>query len=68
MNDLANTSADKWHEVMAINLDSCFFMCRQAVQQFRAQKSAGSIVNVASISGMLGLAGAAHLLRPRKAR
>lgn len=58
MNDLANTSADKWHEVMSINLDSCFFMCRQAVRQFRTQKSAGSIVNVASISGMLGLAGA----------
>jgi NAD(P)-dependent dehydrogenase (short-subunit alcohol dehydrogenase family) len=58
MNDLANTSADKWHEVMSINLDSCFYMCRQAVRQFRAQKSAGSIVNVASISGMLGLAGA----------
>jgi NAD(P)-dependent dehydrogenase (short-subunit alcohol dehydrogenase family) len=59
MNDLANTSADKWHEIMSINLDSCFFMCRQAVRQFRIQRSAGSIVNVASISGMLGLA-AAH--------
>lgn len=58
MNDLANTSAEKWHEVMAINLDSCFFMCRQVVQQFRSQKGGGSIVNVASISGMLGLAGA----------
>ena len=58
MNDLANTSAEKWHEIMAINLDSCFFMCREAVRQFRTQKSGGSIVNVASISGMLGLAGA----------
>ena len=58
MNDLANTTSEKWREVMAINLDSCFYMCRQAVRQFRAQKSAGSIVNVASISGMLGLAGA----------
>jgi NAD(P)-dependent dehydrogenase (short-subunit alcohol dehydrogenase family) len=58
MNDVANTSAEKWHEVMSINLDSCFFMCRQVVQQFRLQKSGGSIVNVASISGMLGLAGA----------
>jgi NAD(P)-dependent dehydrogenase (short-subunit alcohol dehydrogenase family) len=58
MNDVANTSAEKWHEVMSINLDSCFFMCREAVRQFRSQKGGGSIVNVASISGMLGLAGA----------
>lgn len=58
MDDLANTSAEKWHEVMAINLDSCFFMCRAAIRQFREQGDGGSIVNVASISGMLGLAGA----------
>lgn len=59
MNDIANTPADKWREVMGINLDSVFYMCRAAVRQFREQKSPGSIVNVASISGMLGLA-AAH--------
>jgi NAD(P)-dependent dehydrogenase (short-subunit alcohol dehydrogenase family) len=58
MNDLANTEANKWREVMAINLDSCFFMCRAAVREFRARGTAGAIVNVASISGMLGLAGA----------
>jgi NAD(P)-dependent dehydrogenase (short-subunit alcohol dehydrogenase family) len=58
MNDVASTETDKWREVMAINLDSCFFMCRAAVRQFRAQRSGGSIVNVASISGLLGLAGA----------
>jgi NAD(P)-dependent dehydrogenase (short-subunit alcohol dehydrogenase family) len=52
---LANTTAEKWREVLSINLDSCFYMCRQAVRQFRAQKSGGSIVNVASISGMRGL-------------
>jgi NAD(P)-dependent dehydrogenase (short-subunit alcohol dehydrogenase family) len=58
MNDLANTEADKWREVMAINLDSCFFMCRAAVREFRIRGTGGAIVNVASISGMLGLAGA----------
>jgi NAD(P)-dependent dehydrogenase (short-subunit alcohol dehydrogenase family) len=58
MNDLANTTAEKWREVMAINLDSCFYMCREAVNTFRKQGSGGAIVNVASISGMLGLAGA----------
>lgn len=58
MNDIVNTPADKWREVMAINLDSVFYMCRAAVRQFHAQKSPSAIVNVASISGMLGLAGA----------
>ena len=54
MNDIANTTAEKWHEVMAINLDSAFFMCREAVRHFRAH-GGGAIVNVASISGLQGL-------------
>jgi len=54
MGDVVNTSAEKWHEVMNINLDSCFYMCRAAVMQFRRQ-GGGAIVNVASISGLQGL-------------
>jgi NAD(P)-dependent dehydrogenase (short-subunit alcohol dehydrogenase family) len=42
MNDLANTTAEKWREVMAINLDSCFYMCREAVNTFRKQGSGGA--------------------------
>src|SRR5205085_3840319 len=37
MNDVATTTAEKRHEVMAINLDSCFYMCREAVLQVRKQ-------------------------------
>jgi NAD(P)-dependent dehydrogenase (short-subunit alcohol dehydrogenase family) len=58
MADVANTTPDQWHEIMAINLDSCFYICREVIPLMRAQKS-GSIVNVASISGMVGLP-AAH--------
>jgi NAD(P)-dependent dehydrogenase (short-subunit alcohol dehydrogenase family) len=54
MDDIANTSAEKWHEVMAINLDSAFYMCRAAVRHFRAH-GGGAIVNVTSISGLQGL-------------
>ena len=54
MNDVVNTTPEKWHEVMAINLDSCFYMCRGVIPLMQKQK-AGSIVNVASISGLLGL-------------
>ncbi|MGQ0697219.1 MAG: SDR family NAD(P)-dependent oxidoreductase [Panacagrimonas sp.] len=54
MNDTATCEPDKWREVMAINLDSLFYMCRLAIPQMQAQKS-GAIVNVASIYGMIGV-------------
>lgn len=54
MNALVDTSPEKWHEVLAINLDSSFYMCRLVIPQMRKQ-GGGSIVNVASISGLQGL-------------
>jgi len=57
MNDIANTTPEKWHEIMAINLDSGFYMCRLVIPLMQAQ-GGGSIVNVTSISGLQGLAGA----------
>lgn len=57
MNDVANTTPEKWHEVMAINLDSGFYMICLVVPQMQKQGK-GAIVNVTSISGMQGLPGA----------
>lgn len=57
MNDVANTTPEKWHEVMAINLDSGFYMIRLVVPQMQKQGK-GAIVNVTSISGLQGLPGA----------
>jgi NAD(P)-dependent dehydrogenase (short-subunit alcohol dehydrogenase family) len=54
MNDVVNTTPEKWHEVMALNLDSCFYMCRGVIPIMQKQKK-GAIVNVASISGLQGL-------------
>jgi NAD(P)-dependent dehydrogenase (short-subunit alcohol dehydrogenase family) len=54
MEDIVNTTPEKWHEVMAINLDSCFYACRAVIPPMRNQ-GGGAIVNVASISGMQGL-------------
>jgi NAD(P)-dependent dehydrogenase (short-subunit alcohol dehydrogenase family) len=54
MDDVANTTADQWHEVMSINLDSVFYMCRGVVPIMKKQ-GGGSIVNVASISGFVGM-------------
>jgi NAD(P)-dependent dehydrogenase (short-subunit alcohol dehydrogenase family) len=54
METVVNTTPEKWHEVMAINLDSLFYMSRSVIPHMQKQKS-GSIVNVTSISGLLGL-------------
>jgi NAD(P)-dependent dehydrogenase (short-subunit alcohol dehydrogenase family) len=54
MGPVTDTTPEKWHEVMAINLDSTFYMCRQVIPHMQKQKT-GSIVNVTSISGLLGL-------------
>ncbi|HZZ63518.1 MAG TPA: SDR family oxidoreductase [Roseiarcus sp.] len=58
MGPVDDTTPEKWREVMAINLDSTFYMCRLVIPQMKTQKS-GSIVNVTSISGFQGLP-AAH--------
>lgn len=54
MNDIAATSDEKWREVIGLNLDSCFFICREVINIMRKQ-GGGAIVNVGSISGMLGM-------------
>jgi len=57
MDDVLNTTPAAWQEVIAINLDACFYMCRHVLPEFLRQ-GRGSIVNVSSISGYQGLAGA----------
>jgi len=54
MGPIDDTTPEKWAEVMAINLDSIFHMCRLTIPQMRKQ-GGGSIVNVTSISGFQGL-------------
>jgi len=65
MNDVADTTPEKWREVIRINLDACYLACRAAVPRMKAQ-GGGAIVNVASISGFQGLA-AAHAYTAAKA-
>lgn len=54
MNETITTTPEAWREVMAINLDSVFFMCRAALAHMQPRRS-GVIVNVASIYGMMGV-------------
>ena len=51
------TLAD-WRAVHAVNLDGTFLGCRYAIGAMRARGS-GSIVNISSRSGMVGIPGAA---------
>lgn len=54
MNDVATTSPDKWREIIGINLDGFYHASRAVLPHMIAGES-GSIVAVASISGMVGL-------------
>ena len=65
MNDVMTTTPDKWREVIGLNLDSCYLMNR-AVLPPMIGAGGGSIVNVSSISGLLGLA-RAHAYTAAKA-
>lgn len=50
---LVDSPLEDWHHVMGINLDSVVFASRRALPVMIEQRS-GSIVNVASILGMVG--------------
>ncbi|HKY90641.1 MAG TPA: SDR family oxidoreductase, partial [Nevskiaceae bacterium] len=53
MNETTTTTPEKWREVMSINLDSLFYMCRLVIPHMHKNKH-GSIVNIGSIWGMCG--------------
>ncbi|GAA4469062.1 3-oxoacyl-[acyl-carrier-protein] reductase [Novipirellula rosea] len=52
-------SDEEWDDVIATNLTSCFVCCRAAAGLMRKKKY-GRIINMASISGMIGNPGQAN--------
>ena len=56
--DPEHASLDSWHAVLATNLDGVFLGCRAAIGAMR-RTGAGSIINMSSRSGMVGIPGAA---------
>ncbi|EDL48913.1 SDR family oxidoreductase [Erythrobacter sp. SD-21] len=56
--DPENASLAEWHRVHAVNTDGCFLGCRYALRAMKA-KGAGSIINMSSRSGLVGILGAA---------
>lgn len=56
--DPENAELEDWRRVHRVNLDGTFLGCRYAIRAMRAAK-AGSIINISSRSGMVGIPGAA---------
>lgn len=56
--DPENASLADWRAVHAVNLDGTFLGCRYAIRAMKA-RGTGSIVNIASRSGLVGIPGAA---------
>jgi 3(or 17)beta-hydroxysteroid dehydrogenase len=56
--DPEHAALDDWRAVTAVNMDGTFLGCRYAIGAMRAA-GAGSIINMSSRSGMVGIPGAA---------
>lgn len=57
--DPEHVSLADWHEVHRTNLDGVFLGCKYAIQAMRRCRSYGSIINISSRSGLVGIPGAA---------
>lgn len=54
--DIFRMKPETWDEVLRTNLNSTFYCCKRAAWEMTTQRK-GSIVNIASISGMVGVPG-----------
>jgi NAD(P)-dependent dehydrogenase (short-subunit alcohol dehydrogenase family) len=52
MRDIESETVEGWRRTMAVNADGVFFGCRHAVRAMKAR--GGSIVNLSSVSGLIG--------------
>ncbi len=55
--DPENTSLESWRKVHAVNAEGVFLGCKAALRVMKGRK--GSIVNISSRSGLIGIPGAA---------
>jgi NAD(P)-dependent dehydrogenase (short-subunit alcohol dehydrogenase family) len=56
--DPEHASLDDWRDVHRVNLDGTFLGCRYAIGAMK-QQGRGSIINISSRSGLVGIPGAA---------
>jgi 3(or 17)beta-hydroxysteroid dehydrogenase len=55
---MEDVSFEGWRQVIAINLDPVFLGCQAAIREMKSS-GGGSIINISSLMGMVGGAGAA---------
>lgn len=55
--DPENVSLESWHKIHSVNLDGVFLGCKHAIGLMK--KNGGSIINMSSRSGVVGIPGAA---------
>ncbi len=53
-------SDDEWHDVLHTNLDGFFYITRRLLKHMMPRRRGGRIVNMASLSGIKGMAGQAN--------
>ena len=54
---LMTMKQQQWEDVININLNSVYNVCKAAVRPMVRKKQGGRIINISSVSGLLGLAG-----------
>jgi len=54
---LEGVTTNDWRRQLNVNLDSVFFGCQRAVAAMRASGRGGSIVNISSVLGLIGVPG-----------
>jgi NAD(P)-dependent dehydrogenase (short-subunit alcohol dehydrogenase family) len=52
--DVYTLPAEEWENVLAVNLSGTFYVCQAAARRMR-ETGGGSIVNIASVGGLIGL-------------
>lgn len=50
---LSQMTSKEWHQLFAVNLDSCFYTCRAAIP-LMLQRHCGRIINISSVWGIHG--------------
>lgn len=50
---LTDMEPEEWRRIMSVNLDACFYTCKQAVP-LMLKKHAGRIINISSVWGAMG--------------
>ena len=59
INLLTDMTDEDWNRIIQTNLSSVFYCCRQAIPPMVSKRS-GKIINISSVSGILGNAGQAN--------